>query len=71
MSLYRALQTTNITVKGRHIEAKAGETYEFTDEEFERIPNGYFTQANESILAGESSMEERYPSRKKEKGGRF
>ena len=65
-----ATTTTNIRVGNRLIQAVAGETYELTDEEFKRIPSGYFTPTNESILAGESSTEERYPSRNK-KGGRF
>jgi hypothetical protein len=43
----KALQTTNITIKGRTIEAKAGETYEISKEEKDCIPAGYFAPATQ------------------------
>ena len=47
---FKALQTVNISVCNRHIEAKAGEFYELTREEHTRIPAGIFAPYEDSIL---------------------
>ncbi len=60
----RAKQTINITLSNRTIEAKEGETYEFTEEELMRIPLGYFEP-----IVGEQPPEEAEKKTKKTKKG--
>jgi hypothetical protein len=50
---YIAVRDINISVGGRLIEAKMGETYELSREEIKKIPEGYF-EADDDKLSEEA-----------------
>ena len=67
MGTYKALQSTHIIVKGRLIEAVAGEECELTDDEYKRIAPGYFAPTDGSMTAAEDKPSEAKPLEEKKK----